>query len=128
MTRRVPWMLVAASVVATTAACYHRRTVQPNDWAALADSTKLTVVTKSGASQEFTEHRFTTTGLVGFRVAPSGVGRDSVVIPLDSIAAVKTSSVSAAQTLLLVAAATTATYVIIGNQKDHYTPPAQPRP
>lgn len=117
--------LLVVGIVA--AGCYHRREVQRADWPAMQEDLAITVKTLDGATRRFDGFLFTTAGLSGWRLADS-TRTDSVLVPLDSIAVVRVSEFNRAGTLMLVAAATTAAFVILQATKSDVRPDPVPRP
>lgn len=113
--------------------CYHRREVPRNDWPVLREDHSITVRTLDGTSRRFDGFVFTTTGLSGWQLPDSvrGLPRmrtDSTLVPLDSIAVVRVSELNKPATLMLVAAATTAAFIVIASSQSGVRPTPVPRP
>jgi hypothetical protein len=121
--------LIAALALGLAVACYHRRDVTRADWGAVSPTNVLTVRTLEGKSVELHRFQFTTTQLIGVRkAATANATPDSVFIPLDSIAAVRASQLDRSATLMLSAAAVTATFVLFSFTQSTFRPEPVPYP
>ena len=110
-----------------TTACYTRRQVERADWGALADRGTITVQTLDGSKRDFQHFVFTPTGLSAWR-GDTLAHTDSVFIPLDSISVVRVSQLNKSATLVAVAAATTAAFVLIAQGQSDVRPEPAPLP
>lgn len=117
-----------AILLVLNVACYQRREVPRADWPVLREDREITVRTLAGEERKFNRFLFTTTGLSAWRIDSATAQRDSAFIPLDSIAVVRVSGFSKSRTLALMAVATTATFVILAQQRSGVRPQAQPLP
>lgn len=112
------------------ASCYNRREVARADWPAISPGGQISVRTLEGHRHSFRVFAFTQNGLVGREQpwASNAPLPDSVIIPLDSIAAVTVVQLDRKRTALLLAAATTVAFVVIAEAQSDDRPQAQPRP
>ena len=108
--------------------CYQRREIERRDWPNLPVDRAITVRTLSGAEHRFETFAFTTAGLLGRTPVDSLARVDSTLIPLDSIAVVRVSELNRGGTLMLVAAAVTATFIIMAQGESDVRPAPEPAP
>ena len=121
---RLTWILA----LAVCAAYHNRREVERRDWPAIPENNNITVRTLDGGVREFNAFVFTTTGLSAWRRRADSVRVDSTLVPLDSIAVVRVSAFNRSGTLLLVAAATTAAFIVLQQTKSDVRPEPVPGP
>jgi hypothetical protein len=135
MTRGTGIRVAAAAAylsIACAFGCYRTRVVESRDWPVISDSQSIRVRTASGGEYELRRVQFTTAGLLAMQGRQLSPGRDSIVdslrIPLDSISVVRVRELDKKATAWLLAAAVTASFIVIAQAQDDYRPPAEPRP
>jgi hypothetical protein len=123
--------LTIACAVLLCGGCFTSRTVERKDWGALPQNGDLRVTMLDGSSRRYNRFVFTSTALEGWNRA--GTGRDSTVadsaaVPLDSIGTVRVSQFNQKGTVLVLAAAATAAFIVIAEGKSDVRPTPVPRP
>ena len=114
--------------LALASACYQRREIERRDWPNLPIDRAITVRTLAGAEHRFETFAFTTAGLMGWTGLDTVTRADSMFVPLDSIAVVRVSEFNRGATLMLAAAAVTATFIIMAQGQSDIRPAPEPAP